>query len=110
MNYGKKLDPEHSLRMMRGVKETRQKVIATHNPSEINQNQLLLVRFPNLSSDNVIIPGTVNLSVNIELSLTADTKRTLMNNIGRMIVKKLAVKFKWNEILVMDDFNMFVHY
>ena len=57
--YGTKLNPEHSLRMAHGIKGTRQKVIVTHNPSEIDQNQLLLVRFPNLGSDDVIIPGEI---------------------------------------------------
>ena len=73
MEYGTKLNPEHSLRTADGIKRTRQKVIVTHNPSEIDQNQLLLVRFPNLGSDDVIIPGMVKLSFNIELSSTADT-------------------------------------
>ena len=56
MEYGNKLNPEHSLRTAKGIKGTKQKVIVTHNHSEIDQNQLLLVRFPNLGSDNVIIP------------------------------------------------------
>ena len=51
MEYGKRLNPERQLRTAKGIKETRQKVIVTHSPSEIDQNQLLLVRFPNL--DNV---------------------------------------------------------
>ena len=46
----------------------------THNPSETDQNQLLLVRFLNLGSDDVIVPGMVNLSFNIELSSTAVQK------------------------------------
>ena len=83
MEYGTKLNQEHSLRTPCRIKGTRQKVIVTHNPSEIDQNQLLLVRFPNLGSDDVIIPGTANLSFTIELSSTADPKRTLVNNIGR---------------------------
>ena len=58
MEYGKRLNPEHFLRMPKGIKGTRQKVIVTHNPSEIDQAQELLVRFPNLGSDDVIIPGT----------------------------------------------------
>ena len=69
------------------------KVIVMHNPSEIAQDQLLLMRFLNLGSDDVIIPGTVNLSFNIELSSMADPKRALVSNVGRAIVKKLAVKF-----------------
>ena len=55
MEYGNKLNPEHSLRSPHGVKGTRQKVSVTHNPSEIDQAQLLLVRFPNLGSDDVIV-------------------------------------------------------
>ena len=103
MEYRTKLNPEHSLRMAYGIKGTRRKVIVTHNPSEIDQNQQLLVKFPKLGSDdNVIIPGTTNLSFNIELSSTADPKRTLVNNIGRTIVKILAVKFERNEILSID--------
>lgn len=107
MEYGKKLNPERSLRTPRGVKGSRQKVIVTHNPSEIDQNQLLLVRFPNLGSDDVIIPGTAKLSFSIDLTSTADSKRTLVNNLGRAIVKKLAVKFEGNEILSVDDFDIF---
>ena len=110
MEYGNKLNPERSLRTSRGIKGTRQKVIVTHNPSEIDQAQLLLVRFPNLGSDDVIIPGTVNFSFNVELSTTADPKRTLVSNEGRAIVKKLAVKFERNEILSIDDFDIFACY
>ena len=81
-----------------------------HNPSEIDQAQLLLVRFPNLDSDDVIIPGMANLSFNIELSSTVDANRTLVSHIGRAIVEKLAVKFKGNEILSIDDFDIFACY
>ena len=56
MEFGKKLNPEHSLRMACGIKGTRQEIIITHSPSEIDQNQLLLVRFPNLGSDDIIVP------------------------------------------------------
>ena len=63
-----------------------------------------------MGSDGVIIPGTVNLSFNIELSSTVDTNRTLVSNIGRAIVKKLAVKFEGNEILSVDDFDIFACY
>ena len=76
MEYENKLSPDHSLRTAKGIKGTRQKVIVTHNPSEIGQNQLLMVKFPNLASDDVIIPGTANLSFNIELTSTADLKES----------------------------------
>ena len=65
---------------------------------------------PSLGSDDVIIPGTANLSFNIELTSTVDTNRTLVSNIGRAIIKKLAVKFEGNEILSVDDFDIFACY
>ena len=110
MEYGNKLNPEHSLRTAKGIKGTRQKVIVTHNPSEIGQDQDLLVRFPNLGSDDVIVPGMANFSFDIELSSTTDSNRTLVSNIGRVIVKKLAVTFEGNEILSIDDFDIFACY
>ena len=87
MEYGKRLNSEHSIRTPKGIKGTRQKVIVTHNPSEIDQAQELLVRFPNLGSDDVIIPGTANLSFNIELTSAVDANRTLVSNIGMAIIK-----------------------
>ena len=110
MEYRKQLNPEHSLRTPKGIKGTRQKVIVTHNPSEIGQAQELLVRFPNLASDDVIIPGVANLSFNIELSSAVDTNRTLVSNIGRAIIKKLAVKFEGNEIMSVDNFDVLACY
>ena len=58
MEYRNKLNAEHSLQTSHGIKGTRQKIIVTNNPSEIDQNQLLEVRFPKLGSNDVIIPGT----------------------------------------------------
>ena len=110
MEYGKRLNPEHSLRTPKGIKGTRQKVIVTHNPSEIDQAQELLVRFPNLDSDDITIPGTANLSFDIELTSAVDANRTLVSNIGRAIVKKLAVKFEGNKIMSVDDFDVFACY
>ena len=101
---------KHSLKTPKGIEGIRQKVIVTYNPSVMDQNQLLLVTFSKLGSDDVIIPGTVNLSFNIELTSTADPNRTLVSNIGRAIIKKLAVKFEGNEILSIDNYDVFACY
>ena len=45
-----------------------------------------------------------------ELTSAVDTNRTLVSNIGRAIVKKLAVKFEGNEIISVDDFDVFACY
>ena len=110
MEYRKRLNRECSLRTPKGIKGTRQKVIVTHNPSKIDQAQELLVRFPNLGSNDVIIPGMANLSFNIALTSTVEANRTLVSNIGRAIIKKLAVKFEKNEIMSVDNFDVFACY
>ena len=51
-----------------------------------------------------------NLSFNIELTSTVDANRTLVSNIGRPIMKKLAVKFEGNEIMSVDNFDLFACY
>ena len=51
-----------------------------------------------------------NLSFNIELTSAVDANRTLVSNIGRTIIKKLAVKFEGNEIMSVDDFDVFACY
>ena len=57
-----------------------------------------------MGNDDVIIPGTANLS---ELTSTIDSNRTLVSNIGRAIIKKLAVKFEGNKIMSIDNFDVF---
>ena len=51
-----------------------------------------------------------NLSFNIELTSAVDANRTLVSNIGRAIIKNLAVKFEGNEIMSVGDFDVFACY
>ena len=58
----------------------------------------------------MIIPGTANLSFNVELTSAVEANRTIVSNIGRAIIKKLAVKFEENEIMSVDDYDIFACY
>ncbi|CAG2207971.1 unnamed protein product [Mytilus edulis] len=100
--YGNKLNPYRKIREPRGVKGIRQSVSITNNPSTIDQNQQLLVRFPNLSNNDVIVPGTTRLAFEIELTST-DDNATIYQNIGRTIVKKTTIRISGNEIMSIDD-------
>ena len=91
--YGRKLDPYRRYRDSLGVKAIRQSVVITNNPSTIDQNQQLLVRFPNLGSNDLIVPGTTRLSFTIALTST-DANRTLVPNIGRAVVRKTPFEFR----------------
>ena len=39
-----------------------------------------------------------------------DANRTLVSNIGRAIIKKLAIKFEGNEIMSVDNYDTFACY
>ena len=41
-NYGNKLNPQRMLRIPRSIKGERQSICVTHNPSQIDENQLYL--------------------------------------------------------------------
>ena len=85
-----KFNPEYSLRTARGVKGVRQKFIVTHNPSEIDQNQLLLFRFPNFGSDDVIFPRTANLSFAIK-RLNQKREMQTRHHLRQRLYRKLYV-------------------
>ena len=107
--YGRKLNPYRRLRDPLGVKGVRQSVVVTNNPSTIDQNQQLLIRFPNLGTHDVIVPGTTRLAFTISLT-SSDANRTVVQNLGRAIVKKTTIKISGNEVLSVDDSDVFLCY
>ena len=75
----------------------------------IGPDELLTVRFPDLKENQVLIPGTMKLTFNISLSGT-DANRILVKNLGRNIIRKLIFKLKSNEIISIDDCDIFYSY
>ena len=84
----------------------RQSVVVTNNPSTIDQNQQLLVRFPNLGAHDVIVPGTARLAFRIAL-VSDDANRAVVQNLGRAIVKKTTIKISGNEVMSIDDSDVY---
>ena len=107
--FGNKLNPYRSTRKPLGIKGTRTSVVITNNPSTIDQNELLTVRFANLEKDDVVVPGTARLAFNIELT-SGDKNRTIVNNLGRAIVKKISIKLDGTELLCIDDADVYYCY
>ena len=104
--YGNKLNPHRKLREPHGAKGIRTSVVITNNPSTIDQNQQLLVRFPNLSTNDVIVPRTARLAFEIELKST-DANATIYKNLGRAIVKKMTIRISGNEVMSIDDSDIY---
>ena len=109
MEVGDKLNPQRSYRKGFALKGLCQHIIKTNNPSTIGPGELLIVRFPDLKENQVIIPSTTKLTFNITLAGT-DVNRTLVKNLGRNIVRKLVVKLEGNEIISIDDYDVLFSY
>ena len=84
----------------------RQTVIVPNNPSKVNQDAPLQVHFPNLGAHDVIVPGTTRLAFTINLDST-DSNRTLVNNIGRAILKSIKINISGNEVQYIDGCDIF---
>ena len=104
--FGRKPNPYGSLRDTLGAKGVRQSVVITNYPSSIDQNQQLLVRFPNLGKDDVIVPGTARLAFTFTLH-SEDVNRTVVLSLGCAIVKKLAIKISGNKVTPIIDSDVF---
>ncbi len=104
--YGRKLNPYRRLREPLGVKGIRQSITIPNNPSTIDQAQQLLVRFPDLGASDLIVPGTARLAFTIKLTST-DDNRKVVQNLGRAIVKKMCIKISGNEIMSIDDADVY---
>ena len=94
------------MREPRGIKGIRQSVVITNNPSTIDQNQQLLVRFPNLSDNDVIVPRSARLAFTIELT-SKDANATVFQNLGRAIIKKTTIRISGNEVMSIDDSDIY---
>ena len=108
--YGYKLNPHRKLRKQKGIKGMRRTLFNTHVPSTIDQSGILAVRFPDLGTNDVIVPGTSKLSFKIQFNSDTDANRTIVNNLGRAIVSKLEVKLEGRSIFTLDSSDVFLCY
>ena len=109
MKVGDKLKPQRSYRRGFALKGLCQHIIKTNNPSTIRPGELLTIRFPDLKENQVIIPSTTKLTLKITLAGT-DVNRTLVENLGRNIIRKFVVKLEGNDIISIDDYNVLYSY
>ena len=105
-SYRNKLNPYRKLRESHGTKEIHQSMVITNNPSTIDQNQQLLVRYPNLSDNDVIVPRSARLAFTIELQ-GKDPNATVYQNLGRAVIKKTTIRISGNEVMSIDDSDIY---
>ena len=84
----------------------RRTIRITHNPDKAQQNKTIVVRYPDFRKDDVIVPGSSKLSFKIDLVSeggNTDTKRTIVNNLGRAILSKIDIRLEGESIFTLNN-------
>ena len=87
-----KLLPSHNEKTLNAMKAPRAVKRITFNPSEARPGETLYVRVPKLNENEVIVPNSLALIFDIDLS-GGHANTFLVQNVSRALVEKLVVKF-----------------
>ena len=79
-------------KIIRSMKALRVTTRITFNPSEANPGETLYVNVPKLRENQVLVPGSLALVFDIDLS-GGHANNFLVQNVSRALVDKLVVKF-----------------
>ena len=78
-------------------------------PNTAYQNQYFDIEILHISRDHVIIPDTVKITFNLDIT-TAEKVRSVVNNVGRAIVKKKVLMLGSKEIDTINNSNIYDTY
>ena len=84
--------PSHSVKTLGAMKAERTVKRITFNPTEANPGNRLYVSVPKLNEEEVIVPGTLALLFNIDLT-GGHANNCLVQNVSRALIDRLVVKF-----------------
>ena len=92
MSVSDNLRPTHNEKALKAMKAPRAVKRITFSPSEANSGETLYVRVPKLNQNEVIVPNSLALIFDIDLS-GGHANNFLVQNVSRALVEKLVVKF-----------------
>ena len=78
----------------------------TFNPSEANPGETLYVAVPKLSANEVIVPDSLALRFDIDLS-GGHANNFLVQNVSRALVEKLVVKFSGDTLQETEHYDIY---
>ena len=84
--YGE-LDPMVEHRTQFAFKGKREHIAKVNMPNIAYPNQHIDIEIPHGSRDHIIVPDTVKITFNLDITST-DKARSFVNNVGRALVKK----------------------
>ena len=78
-------------------------------PNTTYPNQYTDIEILHISRDHVIIPYTIKITFNLDIT-TADKVRSIVNNVGRVLVRKKVLMLGSKEIDTINDSNIYDTY
>ena len=103
------LSPRRSTKTLRAMKAPYSVNRITFNPSEVNPGERLTVQVPKLNKKEVLVPGSLALRFDIDLS-GGHANNYLAQNVSRALVSQQVVKFGGtilDEIVDYDIYKIF---
>ena len=100
------LSPRRSTKTLRAMKAPYAVKRITFNPSEANPGEGLEVRVPKLNKNEVLVPGSLALRFDIDLS-GGHANNYLVQNVSRALVSQQVVKFGGTTLYDIVDFDVY---
>ena len=108
LTVSEKINPNRVPREPFGLKAESSLNRITFDRSSHNPEETIRVIIPKLADDVVIVPGSVKLVFDLEVS--GHVNNTVVNNIGRNLVKKLKVLFGGETLQETERYDLFQTY
>ena len=106
MSVQDNLLPTHSVKTLNAMKAPRSVKRITFNPSEASPGETLYVNVPKLGKNEVIVPGSLALRADIDLS-GGHANNFLVQNVSRALVSKMTVKFGTTTLDETVDYDVY---
>ena len=101
--------PTHLSKTQNAIKAARAVKRITFDRTEASPGETLNVRVPKLNENEVLVPGSLGLRFDIDLS-GGHANNYLVQNVSRALVSKMVVKFASTILQDTDGYDLFKIY
>jgi len=101
--------PTHKSKIPHAIKAPRAVKRITFDRTEASQGETLYVHVPKLNENEVIVPGSLGLRFDIDLA-GGHANNYLVQNVSRVLVSKMVVKFAGTILQDTDGYDLFKIY
>ena len=91
-----------------GIKAERTHYSVNYNPSTLQSGQILIIKIPSLAINTLIVPGSMKLVFNINIS--GDTDSWFTNNLAANLINRIEIKWRTKSVLNINNYDVLNSY